>query len=277
MIKKGVVMKNTRALIIGTIFCAVFFNTSNIVSATNPQTLSCHNQDAQIPELINYQAKLVDSTGQPVVDGGYVMVFSLYTDTTSRRQPIWSETQIVQTRNGLFNVFLNIPPGNLSSNSCYLGIRVLPSEKEMLPLQRIVSVPFAYFAHSAGEAQRVSGYNITGLDGRYVNENQTNSITSPMIVDSTITSADIASGFLLLNTSLMGGDVIQSGSSIDTVINSEVTTGCLIFLTIGPTRDSVKPIKVYSIANGRFVVGTIDNQPTLAPIPFQYLIIKPNP
>jgi len=51
------------------------------------------------------------------------------------------------------------------------------------------------YVDSAGGAQRVGGYNLTGLDGRYVNENQANSITSGMITDGTIVRADVAASF----------------------------------------------------------------------------------
>jgi len=51
------------------------------------------------------------------------------------------------------------------------------------------------YVDSAGGAQRVGGYDITGLDARYVNENQANSITSGMITDGTIVRQDVAANF----------------------------------------------------------------------------------
>jgi len=125
----------------------------------------------QIPQLIAYQGKLTDSTGRPVNDGKYVMIFSLSADSVG--SSFWTETQTVETRGGLFNVILGsvdpIDVGVIPQSGCYLGVRMLSSTSEFRR-QRIVSVPFAF---QADNSDKVQGQNLAGLDTIYVNEGQT--------------------------------------------------------------------------------------------------------
>jgi hypothetical protein len=48
------------------------------------------------------------------------------------------------------------------------------------------------YADSAGGSARIGGQTLSGLDSRYVNENQANSLTSSMIVDGAVTNTDLA-------------------------------------------------------------------------------------
>ena len=60
---------------------------------------------AAIPKTLNYQGKLLDSSGMGL-NGNYTMIFSLYT-SESGGSPIWSETITNITVNrGLFSVEL---------------------------------------------------------------------------------------------------------------------------------------------------------------------------
>ena len=188
--------------------------TNNITAATDAIT---------IPRMLSYQGRLTDSLGNPVPDGNYQMTFRLYPDETGGT-PFWSEAKTITVRNGLFSALLGeVTPINAvpDNGEMWLGLQVA-SAPELTPRLRIVSSAFSflsersansdllqgrdtsYFARanhthpyvdSAGGAQRVGGYNITGLDGRYVNENQANSITSGMITDGTIVQADVAGNF----------------------------------------------------------------------------------
>jgi hypothetical protein len=149
--------------------------------------------EARIPQLIAYQGKLTDSTGRPVDDGSYVMVFSLSADSIGAS--FWRETQTVTTQGGLFNVLLGsnvpIPADDVPHTGCFLGIRVLPSAQEFRR-QRIVSVPFAF---QADNADRLQGRDSAALDDVYVSHADTNAVTSALIEDGTIARVDVAPGF----------------------------------------------------------------------------------
>ena len=121
--------------------------------------------DVRIPQLIAYQGKLTDSTGRPVDDGSYVMVFSLCAESTG--SSFWHETQAVETKGGLFNILLGskvpVSTDSIPRGGCYLGIRVLPSTQEFRR-QRIVSVPFAF---QADNSDRLQGRDSAALDSVY--------------------------------------------------------------------------------------------------------------
>jgi hypothetical protein len=58
----------------------------------------------QIPQTISYQGVLTDANGKAVPDGDYSLTFKLY-DVTGGVE-LWSETQSVEVKKGIFNVIL---------------------------------------------------------------------------------------------------------------------------------------------------------------------------
>jgi len=104
---------------------------------------------AQVPPMINYQGLLTNpATGDPVADGNYTIVFSIY-NTPSGGSAAWSETRTVQVQNGRFDVLLgeNTPLTTAILNGAerYLGIKV-DSDPEMTPRKRLASVPYTFIS-----------------------------------------------------------------------------------------------------------------------------------
>ncbi|MCK4533848.1 hypothetical protein KAU39_08685, partial [bacterium] len=60
---------------------------------------------AAVPQMINYQGKLLNSSGEPVSDGNRNITFRIF-NVSSGGGALWSETQSVNTQDGLFNVIL---------------------------------------------------------------------------------------------------------------------------------------------------------------------------
>jgi len=116
------------------------------------------------------------------------MVFSLDSLGTPGASPFWRETQTVDTKGGLFSVFLGSVDAidYMPLTNCYLEIKLLPST--VFPKQMIVSVPFAF---QADNSDKVQGQNLGDLDTRYVEEGQDNSVTSNMIADRAVTMGKI--------------------------------------------------------------------------------------
>jgi hypothetical protein len=111
-----------------------------------------------VPQLINYQGTLTDTSGNPVPDGQYGVVFNIY-DVSTGGTALWTETwnnttSPVVTIKGGFSVLLGannpIPASFFSDHSLtYLGIKV-GNDSEMLPRQRIASVAYAFTSGSGG-------------------------------------------------------------------------------------------------------------------------------
>lgn len=157
--------------------------------------------NAQVPQLLNYQGKLVKADGI-AEEGTFAMVFSIYSTETGGTA-LWTETQNdVKVINGVFKAFLGSVsafPNTLfaGSGDRYLDIKV-GNEAEMTPRFRLTSVPYA---QRPGEADNVADYTITNT--KLTNSAVTNSkimenaVTSFKIMNNTITGSDISSSAIL--------------------------------------------------------------------------------
>jgi len=92
-----------------------------------------------ISQVINYQGTLTDTSGNPVPDGQYGVVFNTYYDVATGGTSLWTETwnfgtTPIVTSNGNFNAMLGthnpipnpIPISFFNDHpTTYLGIKVL--------------------------------------------------------------------------------------------------------------------------------------------------------
>jgi len=190
------------------------------------------NTFAAIPQRINYQGYLTDSVGQPI-DGTRSVTFEFYdAETDGNLVGAFSETQTVTVTEGLFNVLIGadtvggIPAEVFLGETVYLQLTV--AGEIFSPRQQVSSVAFAYCAlHSdtATDADTVDGIEAADLeesteitdaiqahaasgdhDDRYVNVGETDSVTSDMILDDSLTGDDLSSGAALHVASLDLGD-----------------------------------------------------------------------
>ncbi len=107
-----------------------------------------------VPRVINYQGKLVDSSGVGV-NGTIPITFRLYT-ISAGGSPIWEETQEINVRNGLFSAFLgNLTPFPDSVDfSTEYWLELVVNGEIMSPRERLTSAPYSIRAASAE-----TGYN----------------------------------------------------------------------------------------------------------------------
>jgi hypothetical protein len=136
---------------------------------------------------LNYQARLLSSSGQNVSDGTYALKFSLYSQS-SGGTPIWTASGTnsvpvainVTVTNGLFSVLLGDTdfqgqnPFNFDwyNDSLYLGVTV-DADSEMSPRKRLSSVPYAFVAETL-QGQYASS-SVTSTGGSLFALNQTSS------------------------------------------------------------------------------------------------------
>jgi hypothetical protein len=108
---------------------------------------------AGINQKINFQGKLVNSSGLNVSDGNYDVVFTLY-DDPSAGSTIWTETwnsgtSQVSVTDGIFRVALgthsSMASVDFNQDALYLGVKV-GADSEMTPRIRFTSVPYAFVA-----------------------------------------------------------------------------------------------------------------------------------
>ncbi len=111
---------------------------------------------ADVPQMINYQGVLEDSTGRPLRNDTATVSFRIYDDSTTSTE-LWAQTTLVETdKNGAFSVLLGsvnpIPDTLFVNPDRWLGSTVR-SDPEMTPRTRLVSVPYAYNALRSDTAE----------------------------------------------------------------------------------------------------------------------------
>lgn len=161
-----------------------------------------------VPQFINFQGQLLDSTGSPVTDGGHLLKFIIWNDpsATDAANMKWnSNFQVINVSDGLFEYQLgsSVPlPDGLFSNDTILFLGVTEgANPEMLPRTKLVSVGYAFhalradtadFAISAGFASVAAFAN--DADVALFAEQATSADIANSVVDDAVTSASIADG-----------------------------------------------------------------------------------
>ncbi|HEX9751742.1 MAG TPA: hypothetical protein VGB22_10735 [candidate division Zixibacteria bacterium] len=134
---------------------------------------------AAVPQLVNYQGIVLDSTGVPVPDGVYSMRFFIYDDEIAG-SVLWAELNpAVQVTGGTFNVLLGSiePLHDTVFSGTNRWLQVLFVSQLLTPRTQLVSTPFS---HRISTVDGASGGDITG--------------------DVTITSSSIGNTFEVVNT-----------------------------------------------------------------------------
>ncbi|MFH1052323.1 MAG: hypothetical protein V1779_15490 [bacterium] len=110
---------------------------------------------SQIPTEISYQGRILDTDGNPVSDGNYLMLFSVWKHATSTdvTNLVFTETQNVNLVNGFFNVnigsvadMMNVPWGN------ELWLETKLGDNAPYPRTKLTSVPYSFFTYKAETA-----------------------------------------------------------------------------------------------------------------------------
>ncbi len=129
------------------------------------------NSKAAITKYLNYQAKILDSSGVAVPDGSYDVVFRICItdDCSDPTDPVWTETwnaagtEQVSVTDGLFSVLLGKHTAldlDFNGSEYYLGVN-FNGDGEMTPLKRIVGAPYAI------NTDLYQGLDLTSLDNNF--------------------------------------------------------------------------------------------------------------
>ena len=120
---------------------------------------------AQVPRTITFQGLLSDNMNIPLPNSTYTVTFSLY-DVTTGSTALWTETQSVNTNDGVFDVILGtINPFMLAFDKQYwLGI-TLDGQPEFAPRLQLSSVPYAMTANVANNVAPGATGAVLSLNG----------------------------------------------------------------------------------------------------------------
>ncbi len=141
----------------GLVIAALFLLTQR-ANAQEHVALVTHNQPATVQDVtagfpkVSYQGQLLDpSTGQPVGNGVYNMIFRIYDASIGGNVLLQIPQSIsIQNGSGLFSTLLEITNDKTIFNGSdrWLGVQV-GNDPEATPRQPVAFTPYAIWAHNA--------------------------------------------------------------------------------------------------------------------------------
>lgn len=194
------------------------------------------------PLLLPVQGRLLDSSGQPIVDPQFVD-FRIY-DAPLGGTSSFEETQQVQFSDGYFAAYIGeneplAPSLFHDSGALWLGVQV-GSDSEMTPRIRLGAAPNAAFAQLCGDAEtlgslgpetfatvsELAGYSPASHDhtGSYAPAAHGHAISSSDITNGTIATVDLANNAVtsekVANGSLTASDIANDSITDDKLAQS---------------------------------------------------------
>ncbi len=250
-------MKKTNALTVLTPYLIIF-----LIALTSTSAWA-------VPDRINYQGKLTDAGGV-ALDGTYSMRFYLF-DAEIGGSQLWNapdgEEQSVLVGEGIYNVQLGsdeaLNAAIFSNDEVWLEIAIYNADtttwETLSPRQRITSTAYAFVAENADNAATLEGMAAGDFapighdhDSEYVNEGQPNSITSAMIIDSTVTAADL------------GADSVGASEiAANAVGQSEIATGAVASVEVLDNSLTAADLAADSVGASEIAAGAVGSAEVL--------------
>jgi len=237
-----------------------------------------------VPQIINYQGSLSDSSGSPV-NATLSITFTLYDVASGPGVTLWQETQSVEVTNGVFNVQLGADTvGNplnatILDDPIYLGVQV-DADAEMTPRQRVTSAAFAIrsqtvevdtlnsLACSEGEVPKLTaGSWACGADDEGVGDITGVTTSNGITGGGTSGDIDIGADRNVLQARVSGScpagqsiRVIDDNGTVTCEVDTDTTYAAGSGLTLGGTTFSIRSNGVENIHLAPNSVGTSEVQ-----------------
>lgn len=116
---------------------------------------------AQTPKLINYQGRVLNAVGAPVLDGAHNFDFVIY-DMSAAGSVLWDELGVaINTTGGLFTYQLGSPSSfnfALFTSNLELWLEVTVDGQVQTPRTRLISNPYAETAGNLSYFNDLSGF-----------------------------------------------------------------------------------------------------------------------
>jgi hypothetical protein len=134
---------------------------------------------AEIPRMINYQARLTDTDSGEPLQGSYDLEFRLY-DSATEGSLLWSETQSVEIDSlGIVSVILGSQTEIDIPFDRPVWLEVVVEGGILSPRRELASVPYAFRAKRSDDADSLGGVP----SGDYVVQGVSGVVTTDMISD----------------------------------------------------------------------------------------------
>ncbi|MCD4813093.1 hypothetical protein K8S19_05320 [bacterium] len=215
---------------------------------------------AAIPNVINYQGRLTNHSGDPYADGTYAMTITLYNDpvASSPSNVIGSEVHSVDTKNGYFNIQIGAAssPMDLSSfdfnEEYYLGITVNP-DTEMTPRKKLTSVGYAFRARNATSADTATSATSATNAGQLDNLDSTDFLRA---LAGSVTQTNASFAPKVYDSA--GSEWVQPKIMVGTGMTNEFGNATITFSNVF-THKPVLIVSRRSLSNGGEAAGYVDD------------------
>lgn len=222
-----------RHILFGLILVLAFLLPTHVLAA--PQT------------QLNYQAQLMDRSGNLVSDGTYSVRFALYTQE-SDGDAIWSESRLVSVKSGVFSVMLGSETAlnlDFTSSAYYLGTKI-GSDSELSPRRRIGAAPFAVNSAYLDGAKAGTGANEVLKLGSVGEINIGGTITADSLISANNGFA-LMSGSLtlptgIISTAMLADEAITTEKLADQSVTSDKLAADITF-------DDLHSINITNVSN----------------------------
>lgn len=216
---------------------------------------------AQIERRISYQGLLTQPSGAPMVDASYSLTLRFY-DAASGGNLVYEETQVVDVKGGLFNLYIGdvAPLTNVNFNQQLWLETNIAGQAPFTPRTRLAVVPYAIRAESAQTATSLdpsaTGFvrTLNGAEGDLTLKGE-NGITVTRDGDTIRIAATVTvQGITSVGSSNNSINVLNpNGPNVDIRIEDGSITGAkLADFSVGTTK-----LQDGSVTNSKLVDGSV--------------------
>jgi hypothetical protein len=182
---------------------------------------------AQIPQTMNYQGRLEDNSGNPVSDGNYTIVFTIY-DAATNGNSLWTETRTVTTEDGFFNLTLGENTAiNINSNQ-QIWLNISIGGNDLTPRTKL-SGSLSSLSSKSIENTTTAGNSVVSSINSSTGGIDAVKIANGTVSDSEFQMLDGVGSALVgaSDTQTLTNKTINSSNNTITLDASDITTGTL--------------------------------------------------
>lgn len=209
---------------------------------------------AQIPQTMNYQGRLEDNSGNPVSDGNYTIVFTIY-DAATNGNSFWTETRTVTTEDGFFNLTLGESTAINISTEQQVWLNISIGGNNLTPRTKLSGSLSSLSTKSIENTATAGNTVVTSINS------STGGIDAVKIADGSISDTEFQMldgvGSALVGESdsqTLTNKTINSSNNTITIDASDIATGTLADARIASTNITQH--------EGDITIGNLNGAPT---------------
>jgi hypothetical protein len=211
---------------------------------------------AQIPQTMNYQGRLEDNTGDPVTDGNYSIVFTIF-DAATNGTSLWTETRTVTTEDGFFSLTLGENTAINISTDQQLWLNVNIGGTDLTPRTKLSGSLSSQSTKTVENTAAAGNSVVTSINS------STGGIDAVRIADGTVSDSEFQMldgvGSALVgatDTQTLTNKTINSSNNTITIDAADITMGTLTDARIASSNITQH--------EGDITIGNLNGAPTSA-------------